>query len=67
MQTNGYMTTGWRFIDGDWYYFNQSGAMTTGWVKTEDGTWYYLKENGKMARNETIDGYEINSKGEYIK
>ena len=45
MQTNGYMTTGWRFIDGDWYYFNQSGAMTTGWVKTEDGTWYYLKEN----------------------
>ena len=67
MQTNGYMTTGWRFIDGDWYYFNQSGAMTTGWVKTEDGTWYYLKENGKMARNETIDGYELNSKGEYIK
>lgn len=67
MQTNGYMTTGWRFIDGDWYYFNQSGAMTTGWVKTEDGTWYYLKENGKMARNEIIDGYELNSKGEYIK
>ncbi|MGG7153386.1 hypothetical protein ACQPUR_22445, partial [Clostridium neonatale] len=67
MQANGYMTTGWRFIDGDWYYFDGSGAMTTGWVKTEDGTWYYLKENGKMARNETINGYRLNSKGEYIK
>lgn len=67
MQTNGYMTTSWRFIDGDWYYFNQSGEMATGWVKSEDGTWYYLKENGKMARNETINGYTLNSKGEYIK
>lgn len=67
MQTNGYMTTSWRFIDGDWYYFDGSGAMTTGWVKTEDGTWYYLKEDGKMARNETINGYTLNSKGEYIK
>lgn len=67
MQTNGYMTTGWRFIDGDWYYFNQSGEMTTGWVKSEDGTWYYLKESGKMARNETINGYRLDSKGAWIK
>ncbi|MGG7152325.1 hypothetical protein ACQPUR_16985 [Clostridium neonatale] len=67
MQTNGYMTTGWRFIDGDWYYFNESGAMTTGWVKTEDGTWYYLKENGKMARNESINGYRLGSNGVWIK
>lgn len=66
MQANGYMTTSWRFIDGDWYYFNKSGEMTTGWVKTEDGNWYYLKENGKMARNETINGYRLDSKGTWI-
>lgn len=67
LQANGYMTTSWRFIDGDWYYFNKSGEMTTGWVRTEDDTWYYLKENGKMARNETIDGYRLGSKGAWIK
>lgn len=67
MQSNGYMTTSWRFIDGDWYYFNKSGEMTTGWVRSEDGSWYYLKENGKMARNETINGYRLDSKGQWVK
>lgn len=67
MQSNGYMTTSWRFIDGDWYYFNKSGEMTTGWVKAENGTWYYLMPSGKMAKNTTIDGYRLNSKGEYVK
>lgn len=67
LQSNGYMTTSWRFIDGDWYYFNKSGEMTTGWVRSEDGSWYYLKENGKMARNETINGYRLDSKGQWVK
>lgn len=67
MQANGYMTTSWRFIDGDWYYFNKSGEMTTGWIKTEDGNWYYLKDNGKMARNETVNGYSLDSKGIWVK
>lgn len=66
-QTNGYMTTGWRFIEGDWYYFDNSGEMSTGWVKTEDGNWYYLMISGKMARNTIIDGYTLNSKGQYVK
>ncbi|MBE6070361.1 MAG: hypothetical protein E7208_00200 [Clostridium butyricum] len=67
LQPNGYMTTGWRFIDGDWYCFNQSGEMMTGWVKTSEGKWFYLMPSGKMARSTTIEGYTLNSKGEYIK
>lgn len=65
LQPNGYMTTGLRFIDGDWYYFNQSGEMMTGWVKASEGKWIYLMPSGKMAKNTTIDGYYLNSKGEY--
>ncbi|MDU2591735.1 MAG: hypothetical protein E7C86_03860, partial [Paeniclostridium sordellii] len=29
-------------------YFNNSGAMKTGWLQLGD-TWYYLKSNGAMA------------------
>lgn len=66
-QTNAYMTTGWRFIDGSWYYFDQSGYMLSSkWLKDVDGKWYYFKANGNMARNETINGYRIGSKGAWI-
>lgn len=66
MQTNGYMTTGWRFIDGDWYYFDQSGEMKTGWVQSTDGAWYYLMDSGKMARSTSVGGYRLNAKGKLI-
>eukprot|EP00831_Metopus_contortus_P003281 TRINITY_DN11217_c0_g1_i1.p3 TRINITY_DN11217_c0_g1~~TRINITY_DN11217_c0_g1_i1.p3 ORF type:complete len:154 (-),score=26.39 TRINITY_DN11217_c0_g1_i1:497-958(-) len=65
-QINGYMTTGWRFIDGDWYYFDKSGEMKTGWVKDINEKWYYLTSSGPMARSTTVDGYKLNARGEFV-
>ena len=40
----------WGFVNGIWYYFDQNGYMTTGWLKTPDGKWYYLHPSyGGMA------------------
>lgn len=25
------MTTGWQYVNGNWYYMDASGAMKTGW------------------------------------
>ena len=33
MDENGVRTTGWKLIDGQWYYFNSSGVMQTDWTK----------------------------------
>lgn len=42
--------TGWQKISGEWYYFNDSGKLDTGWVQDTDDSWYYMDENtGKMA------------------
>ena len=67
LQSNSYMTTGWRYIDGKWYYFDKSGVMQNGWLQTKEGKWYYLSENGSMASNTTIDGYKLGANGQYVK
>lgn len=37
--------TGWRQIDGAWYYFDGDGIMQTGWVKDADSQlWYDLDQ-----------------------
>ena len=45
----GYMVTGWRKIDGKWYFFDEkSGAMKKGWILWS-GSWFYLDpETGVM-------------------
>lgn len=40
-------STGWRSIDGAWYYFGSDGYMKTGWVK-DGANWYYMSESGAM-------------------
>lgn len=46
--TEGYsVATGWRLIEGTWYYFNSYGIMQTGWIYT-NGTWYYADASGAM-------------------
>lgn len=46
--TEGYSyATGWRVIDGAWYYFDDYGQMITGWVESND-EWYYMDSSGAM-------------------
>ena len=47
------MQTGWKKIDGDWYYFDADGAMKTRWLGL-NGKWYYLGTNGIMAQSTSL-------------
>ena len=50
--TAGYMMTGWRFVDGHWYYF---------FVKND-----LLREpEGKAARNMYVGSYHMNEEGQW--
>ncbi|WP_252250412.1 InlB B-repeat-containing protein [Clostridium sp. ZBS13] len=44
---NGHNSIGWKNINGNWYYFDYSGAMRTGWIN-DWGCWYYADSNGVM-------------------
>jgi uncharacterized protein YkwD len=49
-------STGWRFIDSNWYFFESNGYMKTGWL-LDNGIWYYLHSSGEMASDTVlIDG-----------
>lgn len=56
-------SVGWKFVDGNWYYFKQDGYMKTGWLQDSNKKWYYLNSDGSMAHDTTIDGYTIGSDG----
>ena len=63
---NGVKATGWKLIDGKWYYFYSNGNMATGWVK-DGGKWYYLSSSGAMVTEwfKDTDGkwYHLSSSG----
>ncbi len=63
---NGVKATGWKLIDGKWYYFYSNGNMATGWVK-DGGKWYYLSSSGAMVTEwfKDTDGkwYHLSSRG----
>ncbi len=76
---SGKMLTGWFYdsLDGYWYYLNPIsdntlGRMVTGWFVI-DGNYYYFNINsdghqGRLYVNETTpDGYQVDSKGKWIK
>ncbi|MBU5593386.1 hypothetical protein KQI89_16695 [Clostridium sp. MSJ-4] len=59
------MVTGWKSINGSWYYLESNGVMATGW-KSISGSWYYLESNGAMATGwKSINGswYYLESNG----
>ena len=63
---NGKPVTGWKRIDGKWYYFEANGVMQMGW-KQISGKWYYLHTDGAMRTGwRQIDGkwYYLRSNGE---
>lgn len=46
---DGEPVTGWLEIEhGEWYYFDRTGSMVTGW-ELVDNTWYYMYDSGVMA------------------
>lgn len=48
--TEGYTyATGWRCINGTWYFFDNTGLMKTGWINS-NGLWYYADLNGAMQK-----------------
>lgn len=52
---NGYMATGWRYLNSHWYYFNPEegstqGAMVTGWIRnSHDNSIFYTNQIGIMV------------------
>lgn len=59
------LVSGWKSIDGQWYFFDSNGNMKTGWLNNE-GTWYYLSTSGEMKSGWINDGgtwYYTNSSG----
>ena len=53
-----YCTDEWKFIDGEWYSFdNQGYARENAWLQ-DNSKWYYLKDSCEMAKSEWlwIDG-----------
>ncbi len=61
---DGYLVTGWQYINKHWYYFNPyegkyEGSMMTGWILDSDyNGWFYLDQSGIMVTGwRKIDGY----------
>ena len=49
------MATGWREMDGAWYYFDGSGAMTTGMIEVNGLHYYMDPSTGRMAAGQTLE------------
>lgn len=54
----------WKLISGNWYFFNGTGYMMTGWLSSNE-QWYYLANSGEMLTAQWIDGgYYVKVSGE---
>lgn len=53
---NGKMTTGWKTISGNRYYFSEDGVRQNGWIQV-DGATYYLKSCKLQTGWQKIDGH----------
>lgn len=56
----GVLATGWRLVDGSWYWLDPSSfRMKRGWLY-QSGAWYWLQDSGAMFENGwlVVDGAE---------
>ena len=58
------LKTGWKNIDGKWYYLDADGVMLTSkWIRTNN-KWYYLDKDGVMQTSKWIAGkYYVKADG----
>ncbi|GEM_PF-583654 len=59
------LTSDWKQIGSDWYYFGKSGKMATGLTEIGKDT-YFFYEDGKMAKSVTIDGMKFDKNGKLV-
>ena len=64
---SGAMQTGWLQDNGTWYYLEASGAMKANQWFEVDGKWYHVNASGALSVNTTVDGYNVNENGEWVK
>lgn len=58
-------STGWDYIDGKWYLFDENGWMLTGWQEVGD-KWFYMNLSGEMVTGWLLDAgnwYYMDSSG----
>lgn len=58
----GYYASEWLSSNDNWFYMNEKGYAVTGW-NLIDGKWYFFNTDGEMAKNTSIDGYDIDENG----
>ena len=61
----GWLKEGWWQDKDDhysWHYTYPDSSVKEGWLN-DGGNWYYIYSDGKMAKDTTINGYYVNSKG----
>lgn len=51
--------------DSTGWWFEADGSYLKGWNQI-DGRWYYFYNDGYMAHDTTIEGYYVNSDGEWV-
>lgn len=54
----------WQQDTAGWWYEQDGGGYATGW-NWIDGKCYYFADNGYMAANTEIDGYTLNTDGQW--
>jgi len=57
--------TDWKYINGEWYYFDNNGYMKKGWIYDKEN-WYFANYDGEMQTGLIqVDGktYNLSSSG----
>ena len=60
--TNNVTKTGWQSVEGNWYLYDISGKITTGWHAVNNSNWYYFNDEGIMQKG----WLQLNGKTYYL-